>query len=323
VKHFPILGGVIRRPVGWLKAVDGVSFEVRRGETLGIVGESGCGKTTLGRAILRLIEPTAGEVLFEGRNLCGLSLREYRPFRRHMQIIFQDPFASLHPRMSVGRIITEPPAIHGRLGGRERRRRAEQLIQVVGLDPMDLDKYPHEFSGGQQQRIVIARALSLNPALVVCDEPVSSLDVSIQSQILNLLRDLQARFALTYLFISHNLAVVRHVSDRVAVMYLGQLVELAAAEALYERPLHPYTQALFSAIPVADPKLRRERILLPGDVPSPVDIPPGCRFADRCRHRLEICRLEEPALEPRRGGGPGGEADGRLLRCHLYRRSAE
>jgi oligopeptide transport system ATP-binding protein len=299
-KHFPIMSGIIRRPTGWLKAVDGVSFQVRRGETLGIVGESGCGKTTLGRVILRLLEPTSGEVL-----------KQYRPVRRDMQIIFQDPFASLHPRLKVGRIITEPLAIHGLAGRRERRERARELIRVVGLDPLHLDKYPHEFSGGQQQRIVIARALSLHPALVICDEPVSSLDVSIQSQILNLLKDLQSRFGLTYVFISHNLAVVRHISEQVGVMYLGQLVELAPVEELYGRPLHPYTQALFSAIPVADPKLRRERILLSGDVPSPVDIPPGCRFAGRCRHRMRICEEQEPRLTPR-------EAGGHFVRCHLY-----
>jgi oligopeptide/dipeptide ABC transporter ATP-binding protein len=317
-KHFPIHSGILRRPSDWLKAVDGVSFQVRRGETLGIVGESGCGKTTLGRVILRLLEPTSGEVLLEGRNISGCSLRRFRPLRRHMQIIFQDPFASLHPRLKAGRIISEPLAIHRLAGRRQRRERARELIEVVGLDSKHLDKYPHEFSGGQQQRIVIARALSLNPALVVCDEPVSSLDVSIQSQILNLLRDLQSRFGLTYLFISHNLAVVRHISDRVGVMYLGQLVELAPVEELYGRPLHPYTQALFSAIPVADPKMRRERILLSGDVPSPVDIPPGCRFAGRCRHRLEICGREEPRLVPRQGSVPQGDAGSHLVRCHLY-----
>jgi oligopeptide/dipeptide ABC transporter ATP-binding protein len=314
-KYFPILGGIIRRPSGHLKAVDGVSFQVQRGETLGIVGESGCGKTTLGRAILRLIEPTAGRVLFNGRDVSGCTLKEFRPVRRDMQIIFQDPFASLHPRLKVGRIITEPLKIHRLAGSGERRERAQELIRVVGLDPLHLDKYPHEFSGGQQQRIVIARALSLQPALLVCDEPVSSLDVSIQSQILNLLKDLQSRFNLTYIFISHNLAVVRHISDRVGVMYLGQLVELAPVDELYSRPLHPYTQALFSAIPVADPKLRRERILLSGDVPSPVDIPPGCRFASRCRHCLEVCRHEEPRLTE--------QGSGHLVRCHLYRTLSE
>ena len=309
-KHFPILGGVFSRPTGYVKAVDGVSFDIRRGETLGIVGESGCGKTTLGRVILRLIEPTAGEVLFGGRDIAALSLKEYRPIRRDMQIIFQDPFASLHPRLKVRQIITEPLKIHALAGAGERRQRAEELVRIVGLDPFHLGKYPHEFSGGQQQRIVIARALSLNPALIVCDEPVSALDVSIQSQILNLLKDLQGRFELTYMFISHNLAVVRHISDRVGVMYLGRLVELSPVDELFARPLHPYTQALFSAIPVIDPKLRKERILLTGDVPSPVDIPPGCRFAGRCRHKMEICTHREPELRDHGGG--------HAVSCHLY-----
>jgi oligopeptide transport system ATP-binding protein len=296
-KYFPIKGGVFSRTVGHLKAVDGVSFSMRRGKTLGVVGESGCGKTTLGRVLLRLTEPTAGEVLFNGRAVSGVSLNSFRPIRRDMQIIFQDPFASLNPRMRIETVIGEPLKLHGLANRQQRKKRVEELIEVVGMDPYHLRKYPHEFSGGQQQRVVIARALALNPALIVCDEPVSALDVSIQSQILNLLQRLQNQFDLTYLFISHDLSVIRHISSVVGVMYLGKLVEMAGVDELFSNPLHPYTEALFSAIPATDPGLRRERILLKGDVPSPVDIPQGCRFASRCRYRMEKCTSREPELE--------------------------
>jgi oligopeptide/dipeptide ABC transporter ATP-binding protein len=309
-KYFPIRGGVFSRLTGHLKAVDGVSFSIGKGETFGVVGESGCGKTTLGRVLLRLIEPTAGQVVFKGQRISDIPLKDFRPLRRDMQIVFQDPFASLHPRMRVGATIGEPLKLHA-LGDREQRNnRVQELIEVVGLDPYHLRKYPHEFSGGQQQRIVIARALSLNPALIICDEPVSALDVSIQSQILNLLQELQRRFNLTYLFISHDLSVIRHVSTTVAVMYLGKLVEMAPVDELFENPLHPYTEALFSAIPTTDPKLRRDRILLEGDVPSPVDITPGCRFSSRCRYRMDRCTKEEPDFE--------NKGNDHLLRCYLH-----
>ena len=313
-KYFPIKGGVFSRTMGHLKAVDGVSFSIRKGETFGVVGESGCGKTTLGRVLLRLTEPTTGEVLFNGRAVSDIPLKSFRTIRRDMQIIFQDPFASLNPRMRVETIIAEPLNLHG-LGTRpQRKQRVEQLIEVVGMDPYHLRKYPHEFSGGQQQRIVIARALALNPALIVCDEPVSALDVSIQSQILNLLQELQNKFDLTYLFISHDLSVIRHISSIVGVMYLGKLVEMAGVDELFANPLHPYTEALFSAIPTADPSLRRERILLKGDVPSPVDIPPGCRFESRCRYRMEKCAKREPDLKDL-----GGQ---HYVRCYLHEEHA-
>jgi oligopeptide transport system ATP-binding protein len=309
-KYFPIRGGVFSHVTGHLKAVDGVSFSMRKGETFGVVGESGCGKTTLGRVLLRLIEPTAGEVLFNGRLISDIPLNTFRPIRRDMQIIFQDPFASLNPRMRIEGIIGEPLKLHGLANRQQRKRKVEELIEVVGLDPYHLRKYPHEFSGGQQQRIVIARALALNPALIVCDEPVSALDVSIQSQVLNLLRELQSQFELTYLFISHDLSVIRHISSTVGVMYLGKLVEMAGVDELFSNPLHPYTEALFSAIPTTDPSLRRERILLKGDVPSPVDIPPGCRFQSRCRHRMQVCASREPELKDLRGK--------HYVRCYLY-----
>jgi len=309
-KYFPIRGGIFSRPIGYLKAVDGVSFTIRKGETFGVVGESGCGKTTLGRALLRLIEPNGGDVIFNDQNISQISLNSFRSIRRDMQIIFQDPFASLHPRMRIGAIIGEPLKIH-KLADREQRiHRVQELIKVVGMDPYHLRKYPHEFSGGQQQRIVIARALALNPALIVCDEPVSALDVSIQSQILNLLQELQRQFNLTYMFISHNLAVIRHISDTVGVMYLGKLVEMAAVDELFQNPLHPYTEALFSAIPTADPRLRLERILLAGDVPSPVDIPPGCRFQSRCRYRMDKCAKQEPSFK--------NLGNGHYIRCYLH-----
>jgi oligopeptide/dipeptide ABC transporter ATP-binding protein len=283
---------------------------MQRGETFGVVGESGCGKTTLGRVLLRLTEPTAGEVRFNGRVVSDISLNRFRPIRRDMQIIFQDPFASLNPRMRIETVVGEPLKLHGLADRKQRKHRVEELIKVVGMDPYHLRKYPHEFSGGQQQRIVIARALALNPALIVCDEPVSALDVSIQSQILNLLQKLQHQFDLTYLFISHDLSVIRHISSTVGVMYLGKLVEMAGVDELFAKPLHPYTEALFSAIPTTDPGLRRERILLKGDVPSPVDIPQGCRFHSRCRYRMEKCANREPELID-----TGGR---HFVRCYLH-----
>jgi peptide/nickel transport system ATP-binding protein/oligopeptide transport system ATP-binding protein len=293
-KYFPIRGGFLSRVKAYAKAVDGVSFGIRPGETLGLVGESGCGKTTTGRAILRLIEPTAGEVLFEGRDVLKLNRPELRQLRREMQIIFQDPYGSLNARMTVGDIIGEAFAIHGLARGHERAEQVAELMRVVGLTPDQARRYPHEFSGGQRQRIGIARALALKPKLIVCDEPVSALDVSIQSQVLNLLEDLQEQFGLTYLFIAHNLSVVQHISDRVGVMYLGRLVELADKTELYDAPRHPYTQALLSAIPFPDPDRRSERITLTGDVPSPINPPSGCTFHPRCPRASAECRSVRP-----------------------------
>jgi peptide/nickel transport system ATP-binding protein/oligopeptide transport system ATP-binding protein len=294
VKYFPVRGGLLQRVVAWVQAVDDVSFTVREGETLGLVGESGCGKTTVGRTMLRLTEPTGGQVLFEGTDVFELRGRELKRMRRNMQIIFQDPYASLDPRMPIGDSIAEGLKIHNIGSNKERFNIAIDNLRKVGLEDYHARRYPHEFSGGQRQRIGIARALALRPKFIICDEPVSALDVSIQSQVLNILNDLQQEFGLTYLFIAHNLSVVEHISHRVAVMYLGKMVELAGREELFRNPLHPYTQALMSAIPVPDPSLKRERIILPGDVPSPLNPPRGCRFHPRCPVAMEHCMLEEP-----------------------------
>lgn len=304
VKHFPITKGFIfQRQVGAVQAVDDVSFSIRRGETLGLVGESGCGKTTTGRVILRLMEPTRGEANFEGRNIFRLNKEDLRRMRRDLQIIFQDPYSSLNPRMTVGDIIGEPLEIHNLARGKEKLRRVQELLEIVGLSPYHANRYPHEFSGGQRQRIGIARALAVNPKLIICDEPVSALDVSIQAQVLNLLEELQKEFGLTYLFIAHDLSVVKHISDRVAVMYLGRVVELADADELFANPQHPYTEALLSAVPIPDPAIRRERIILPGDVPSPVNPPQGCRFHTRCLYARESCKVNDQQLIDYWGNG--------------------
>jgi oligopeptide transport system ATP-binding protein len=296
VMHFPIFRGVIRRQVGAVHAVDGVSFQIKRGETMGLVGESGCGKSTTGRTILQLYKPTSGHVYYEGKDLTTLKHEEMRKMRRQMQMIFQDPYASLNPRMTVSEIVGEPLAVHGVASGKEIQERVEHLLDVVKLDPAFASRYPHEFSGGQRQRIGVARALALQPSLIICDEPISALDVSIQAQVVNLLEDLQKEFNLTYLFIAHDLSMVRHISDRVAVMYLGIIVEIADRADLYENPLHPYTQALLSAVPIPDPvtDAKRQRRVLEGDVPSPVNPPSGCRFRTRCWLAEQICAEKRP-----------------------------
>jgi oligopeptide/dipeptide ABC transporter ATP-binding protein len=309
-KYFPIKGGILKRTVGNVKAVDDISFDVFKGETLGIVGESGSGKSTLGRTILRLLDPTEGQILFNGNDISTINNSKMRKYRRDMQMVFQDPYASLNQRMTIGELLTEPMYVHGMHTNTERKRIAMKLLETVGLPAEAMAKYPHEFSGGQRQRIGIARALSINPQLIIADEPVSALDVSVQSQVLNLMSDLQDEFNLTYLFIAHDLSVVKHISDRVGVMYLGRMMEISPKKLLYTNPMHPYTQALLSAVPVADPKAKKERIILQGDLPSPSNPPSGCVFRTRCPEAHERCKVDVPALTHM--------GDGHYVACHLY-----
>jgi oligopeptide transport system ATP-binding protein len=312
-KYFPIRRGILRRVVGHVKAVDGITFDIYKGETLGLVGESGCGKSTAGRTILQLYEPTEGDVHMDGRDLTELSNKDLRRARRDMQMIFQDPYASLNPRMTVGNIISEPLKIHGIGNSASRKERTEELLKLVGLNPYFITRYPHEFSGGQRQRIGVARSLATNPAFIIADEPISALDVSVQAQVVNLLDDLKEELGLTYLFIAHDLSMVRYISDRVAVMYLGRIVELGERDEVYDHPLHPYTQALISAIPVPDPvkEANRQRIILEGDVPNPAAPPPGCHFHTRCQFATELCREEEPQVR-----NFGTEQQPHLVACH-------
>lgn len=308
-KYYPINKGIFGRTVNYVKAVDGLDFTIYKGETLGLVGESGCGKSTTGRTILQLLKPTEGQVIYEGKNLVGLHPNKLRKLRKDMQMVFQDPYASLDPRLTVHDTLAEPLEIHGLYHGKEKDKRIEELLEVVGLNSYHAKRYPHEFSGGQRQRVGIARALALNPKLIVADEPVSALDVSIQSQVINLLQDLQAKYQLTYLFIAHDLSVVKHISDRIGVMYLGRIVELADKNTLFQSPKHPYTKALLSAVPIPNPLMKKERIVLQGDVPSPSNPPAGCTFHPRCRDCMDICRTEKPKMK---------EIDGTFIACHLY-----
>lgn len=309
-KYFPIKGGILNRNVAQLKAVDGVSFFINKGETLGIVGESGCGKSTTGRTILRLHEATAGEVLFEGQDIYKLDEESLRLKRRDMQLIFQDPYSSLNPRMTVGDIIGEPIIIHEKVSREEKLERVKALLDMVGLSPYHVRRYPHEFSGGQRQRIGIARAIALNPKFIVCDEAVSALDVSIQAQVINLFKELQEKLKLTYMFISHDLSVVKHISDRIGVMYLGKMVEMCQSDEMFDKPLHPYTQALLSAVPHANPRRIPEKVVLQGDVPSPVNPPKGCVFHTRCAYCMEVCKHEIPTFKD--------TGEGHFVACHLY-----
>lgn len=309
-KYFPVKGGVLQRTIGHVKAVDDVTFDIYKGETLGIVGESGSGKSTLGRVIMRLLDPTSGEVIFEGDEISTISQRKMRPYRRDMQMVFQDPYASLNPRMSVGELIAEPMVVQNMLTKQERKDKVVELLGKVGLPPEAASKYPHEFSGGQRQRIGIARSLAINPKFIIGDEPVSALDVSVQSQVLNLMDDLQDEFQLTYLFIAHDLSVVKHISDRVGVMYLGRIAELADKDGLYENPLHPYTKALLSAVPIADVTTKREKIKLKGELPSPSNPPSGCTFHTRCPDCFDRCKVERPDLKEVKPG--------HFVACHLY-----
>lgn len=309
-KYFPIKSGVLQRTIGHVRAVDGVSFQIKKGQTFGLVGESGCGKSTLGRTLLRLIEPTEGSVKINGKDMCALKKNELRPLRPSMQMIFQDPFSSLDPRMPVGEIIGEAVREHGIVSKAEYKDYILKVMEACGLRPYYIDRYPHEFSGGQRQRICIARALALNPSFIVCDEPVSALDVSIQAQIINLMKDLQEARELTYLFISHDLSVVEHISDSIGVMYLGTMMETGTKDDIFREPLHPYTKALFSAVPVADPDVKMNRILLEGDIPSPANPPKGCKFHTRCSECMEVCKQKEPAEKDM--------GNGHVVKCHLY-----